>query len=227
MTHDPTGGAAPPPALDAITPDTVDAVLALGQLTFRFAAVSRITRFPDGESLESDTDHTVMLTLIACALAHALRIDVDLGEVAQDCAVHDVVEAYADDTDSLSPGFAARRAEKKAREEAAYQLIAAQFGETLPWLAHRIAQYKSLATRSGRYVWILDKIVPKVTHILNGGATMRRTGMTRAQVADRYARQREELLVHAAEFPELLALHAALVSRLLRVLPADELPAHA
>jgi hypothetical protein len=51
--------------------------------------------FSVAEQPESDTDHTVMLALIACALAPIVDARLDVGLVAQYALVHDLVEAYA------------------------------------------------------------------------------------------------------------------------------------
>ena len=204
-------GAAP----TAVSPATVDAVIALGQLSLAFGRVPRITRHEDGERPETDTDHTVMLALIACALAPQIRADLDLGLVAQYALVHDLVEVFAGDTPTLRVLDAAARAAKAAREREAYERIAAAFGATLPWLPDRIGEYEARRTPEARYVKALDKLMPKITHLLNGLATIRRQQMDVDELRARYTAQRDELRGYAADFPALLDLHAALVARVL------------
>ena len=41
----------------------------IGRLILAFAKVNRVTLHEDGKRPESDTDHTVMVSVCACALA--------------------------------------------------------------------------------------------------------------------------------------------------------------
>jgi len=86
---------------ERISPEPAD-VVRLGQLALAFGRVNRITRHEDGTTPESDTDHTVMLGLIACALAERWYPHLDRGLVAQYALVHDLVEVYAGDTPTLA-----------------------------------------------------------------------------------------------------------------------------
>lgn len=58
------------------------AVVELGRLALQFGRVNRITYHPDGHRPETDTDHTVMLGLIACAFAASHMPDLDRGVIA-------------------------------------------------------------------------------------------------------------------------------------------------
>ncbi len=49
--------------------DDVDAVVDLGRMALAFGRIDRITFYEDGGTPESDSDHTVMLGLVACAFA--------------------------------------------------------------------------------------------------------------------------------------------------------------
>jgi hypothetical protein len=68
-----------------------DAIVDLGRLVLRFGRTYRITLHDDGTTPESDTDHTVMLALIACALAPTVDTRLDMGLVGQYALVHDLV----------------------------------------------------------------------------------------------------------------------------------------
>jgi putative hydrolase of HD superfamily len=76
-------------------------VIELAQLCLRFGRVDRATTHEDGQRHETDTDHTVMLGVIACAFASSCGLDLDIGKVAQFALVHDLVEAHAGDTNTL------------------------------------------------------------------------------------------------------------------------------
>lgn len=145
----------------------VDAVIRLGELAAQYATVHRVTYLPDGVTPESDTDHTVMVGLIACAVASAFDSKLDVGLVAQFALVHDLVEAYAGDTNTFGGLSEHLSAEKEEREAAALKRIEAEFCDTLPWVAETIRAYESLATPEARFVKTLDKIMPKITRLLN------------------------------------------------------------
>jgi putative hydrolase of HD superfamily len=148
------------------------ATIALGELAFRFAAINRVTLWPDGKTIESDTDHTVMLGLIACAFAAAHDPSLDLGKIAQFALVHDLVEAYAGDTNTFRMTDTEKWKDKEEREAAAFERIKNEFIETLPWVADTIEEYESLSSKEARFVKTMDKTLPKITRLLNHGAML-------------------------------------------------------
>ncbi len=146
---------------------TGESLRKLGELTLKLGEVNRATRFPDGVRLESDTDHTVMLGLVACAYAAKDAPHLDLGKIAQFSLVHDLIEAYAGDTDTF--GMHKDEDKKRAKEEReanAMRRIEEEF-DTLPWLSTTIHEYESLSTPEARFVKTMDKTLPKVTHSFN------------------------------------------------------------
>lgn len=202
---------------------TADAMVGLGRLSLDFGRVDRITYHQDGLTPESDTDHTVMLGLIACAVADQHFPDLNVGLIAQYALVHDLVEVYAGDTPTLRMPSADAKAEKQAREHAAYQRIQKEFVKILPWLPILIGGYEAKATPEARLVKALDKLLPKITHILNGAVTIHKQGMSRSELAERYETQVGELQAYAADFPELFEIRAVLVDRVLALL-AEQSP---
>lgn len=207
------------PALAGPRPDLTEAVIDLGHLALKFGRVDRITFHPDGVTPESDTDHTVMLGLVACALASGTGLDVGL--VAQYALVHDLVEVYAGDTNTLGDLTDAAKADKKTREHAALRRIKAEFGGAMWWMPGMLINYENQITPEARYVRAVDKLMPKITHILNGCATLHQQGVDPDRQWARYVAQREEIRGYAAEWPFLLELHADLVGRVMdRFVPA-------
>jgi hypothetical protein len=162
----------------------------LASVSLKFGLVNRVTHHRDGQTPESDTDHTVMLSLIACSLAAnvnaerekcrdlfecTLRIPLhllDIGKVAQYALVHDLVEVYAGDTATLRISEEARRRKEQREKEALDRLI--QEFQDLPWLVQTLTNYERLADQEARFVKVVDKAMPKVVNILNGGASYRR-----------------------------------------------------
>jgi 5'-deoxynucleotidase YfbR-like HD superfamily hydrolase len=207
------------------TQDLADKLVDLARLSLLFGRVNRITFHEDGTTPESDTDHTVMLGLAACAIAAEYQPDLDVGLVAQFALVHDLVEAYAGDMPTLRALSADRKAEKKAREHAAYSRIMSEFGLDLPWIDQTIAEYERQAWPEARFVRALDKLLPKLTHILNRQVTLRAEGMGVDELRARYDLQEQELLAYAADFPVLLELRAELVDRILAAYEGAEVAA--
>jgi putative hydrolase of HD superfamily len=192
-----------------------DAVIDLGRLALAFGRVDRRTYHPDGRTPESDTDHTVMLGLIACAVAAQHGPGLDIGLVAQYALVHDLVEVYAGDTPTLRALSPQAAEQKQQREHAAYERITAQFAATLPWLPNLIAEYEARSTPEARWVWALDKLMPKVAGLLNGGVTVVEFGMSADELAARYDVQAAQIRAAAGDFPDLLGLRDVLVARLI------------
>lgn len=157
-------------------------IVDIGELVLKFAKVKRVTFHEDGETRESDTDHTVMLSVCACALAERLYKDtLDLGKVAQFAIVHDLVEAYAGDTDSFGINKE-RKDDKDRREQEALLLVKKQFDNVYPWIGETIEKYEALDTKEARFIKTLDKAMPKITHILNGGAYFKKRGLTEEEM---------------------------------------------
>jgi len=199
-----------------VTHDDALAVIDLGELALRLSRVDRITFHPDGKRPETDSDHTVMLALIAPAFAERFLPDLNLGLVAQYAIVHDLVEAYAGDVNTLKitvPG----KVEKKRREHDAALRISREFSHSFPWVGVMVARYELLMQPEARFVKALDKLLPKVTHILNDGATFDTAvgHMTYEELVQRYARQIEELEEYASDFPPLFELRDHLVNMVL------------
>lgn len=197
---------------------TADAVIDMGRLALDFGRVDRITYHPDGVTPESDTDHTVMLGIVACALSDQHFPHLNIGLVAQYALVHDLVEVYAGDTPTLRMPSADAKAAKEQREQDAYRRIQKQFVKTMPWLPILIGGYEAKATPEARFVKALDKLLPKITHLLNGAVTIRKEGVSTAELTERYEHQIGEMQAYAADFPELFELRAELVSRVLSTL---------
>jgi len=146
----------------------LDLSLRLARLCLDLGAVSRATRHPDGVTPESDTTHTVMLTAIACSLADDFGLDA--GKVAQLATVHDIVEAHTGDVDTLGITPEARAAKERA-EAAAAAVLHREFAGT--WLSSTLAEYDAQQSPEARFVRYLDKLMPRLTHTLNGGTSVK------------------------------------------------------
>ena len=153
-----------------------------------------------------------MLTVCACALAQKLYPDsLDRGLVAQFAIVHDLVEAYALDTDSFGLSSENKKA-KDVREHEAFLRIEREFKSIFPWIPETIQQYELLDTKEARFVKTADKLMSKITHIYNSGAYFKSKGMDEETVWNNYqmmVKVAEEK--YGAEFPEVIALMDELI----------------
>jgi len=185
-----------------------ESVFRLASLALKFARVNRITFHEDGVRPETDTDHTFMLGLIACAIAAEYYPELNLGKVARYALVHDLVEAHAGDTPSFNMTVETK-ADKVLREEKAFGQIQTDFADSFPWVVREISEYESQTHPEARFVRYLDKALPKLTHILNGGVTLRNLKATKATVEESHRAQLDAL---GNEFPECKELlHALMV----------------
>jgi len=182
-----------------VTPD-LERAMRLAQISLAFGRVERATRHEDGVRVETDTDHTVMLGLVACELAPP---SLDRAKVAAFAIVHDLTEVYAGDTQTLTitpEGMAA----KHAREDAARTRLAGELGEG-SWIAETLAVYEVQREPEARFVRLLDKVLPKLTHAFNGcAAALPLTD--RAGFVEAHDRQHRKLSEEYPEFPEVLEL---------------------
>ena len=135
----------------------------IARLALLFSRVERVTRHEDGVRPETDADHTVMLALVACDLA---PIPLDRGRILEFAVIHDLVEVYAGDVQTLTIN-AIGRADKEAREHAAFLRIYEEFGAE-SWIVRTLGDYEAQIEEEARYVRLMDKVVPKLTHLFNG-----------------------------------------------------------
>jgi 5'-deoxynucleotidase YfbR-like HD superfamily hydrolase len=135
----------------------------------------------DGVTPESDTDHTVMLGVIACAFAQAFVPHLDPGKIAQFALIHDLVEVYAGDTPTIVISDEARE-EKDRIEKAAHERIEREFGDLYPWIHQTITDYESLAIPEARFVKTMDKVMPAIVHLLSDGKGIEILGYSKAEL---------------------------------------------
>jgi putative hydrolase of HD superfamily len=192
--------------------ELADQLTSLGSLAMAFGRVDRITYHPDGVTPESDTDHTVMLGWLACAMAARLYPNLDLGFVAQFALVHDAPEVYAGDTPTLRIDQT-ERAAKAGRERAAIKKLALEFDESLAWFPDTIICYEYQRLPEARFVRALDKVLPLLTDLLNCAIHLSREEMDAGEFRAMLTRQREDIKQYAGEFTALIDLHTEMTER--------------
>ena len=172
----------------------------LARTALAFGRIERATRHEDGVRPETDTDHTVMLGLIAGELAPP---GLDRGLVAAFALVHDLPEVYAGDAQTLVISPEALAA-KYAREAAARTRLGDELGEG-SWLAGLLVRYEQQREPEARFVRLLDKVLPKLLHAFNGCAAALPLTDHAGLVAS-HAEQLQRLRAEYTEFPEALDL---------------------
>ncbi len=147
-----------------VTDDFMKDLGDLSKLLLEFASVNRATYIDVNRTPESDTDHTVMLAVVACAVAATYQPNLDIGKVAQFALVHDLVEVYSGDVNTIDFDSVDLKG-KELAESKALAKIKAKFGKTFPWIHETIEAYESLESPEARFIKTIDKITPALCHI--------------------------------------------------------------
>jgi putative hydrolase of HD superfamily len=186
-------------------------IVSLGKLILKFARTDRATYHEDGITPESDTDHTIMLAVIACACAEKFAPRLNRGKIAELALVHDLVEVYAKDTPTLKPLDKKSAQDKKLREEKAFKKMEGRFGTIFPWVTQTIHEYESLTSPEARFIKAIDKIMPKITSVLNKGATEKKAGFSESTELEKmYANQQKQIAEWISDYPEIVDIYEAL-----------------
>lgn len=173
-------------------------LLRLSELVLAFGRVHRVTRHPDGVRPETDAEHTLMLAFVALTLADQHpEWGLDAGRLAVLALVHDLPEVYAGDTNTAGGLTSEQAAAKAARERAATDRLHRELSGSV--LMRALTTYERQDTPEARFLRVLDKLLPKLTHALNFGAALRELGMSVADMQAAHAAQRVKLF---AEYPE-------------------------
>jgi putative hydrolases of HD superfamily len=202
---------------DASGGPLVDAVLDLGAVAMAFGLVDRTFCPHSDGSPESDTDHTVMLGLVACSLASLWpEYGLDVGLVSQFATVHDLPEVFCGDTPTLQLDEAGLQA-KYAREADAARLLHVQFLGRLPWVSLRLAEYELQEKPEARFVRAVDKWLTRVVNILRECRQLHNAGIERDELALLAWATQERVAGYAGEFEKLMRLGEELIERMLEV----------
>ena len=68
-----------------------------------------------------------------------------------------------------------------------------QFRKSLPWFARQVREYESQIHPCAKFVRAVDKIMPKLVHVLNAATDLVRAGMTYEDFVALYTRQRKQI----------------------------------
>lgn len=171
-------------------------VMTIARLVLKFGEVERATAHEDGRP-ETDTTHTVMLALVAWLLVDTHpAVSMDMGRLLMFCIVHDLPEFYRGDVNTARELSAEEQAAKDEDEAAGLAAITA----SIPRLGRWIEWYERQDTPEARFVRYLDKVLPKLTHTINGFAVARKIELDLEEMRSNHRKQGAKL---AAEYPEM------------------------
>lgn len=163
---------------------------------------------------ESDTTHTVMLSIMACAVAAKLHPEYDLGKVAHYALVHDLVEVYAGDVITINYNDVDKTSKAEAEREA-LQKIKQRFAGNFDWIYQTIEAYEKLEDPEARFVKSLDKSMPGIAQRLSGSKTINeKFDDPRAFAASMRAISRDMADTYGHDQPHALALREKLLETL-------------
>ena len=185
--------------------------LALARIVLQFGRVQRATHDEHGQP-ESDTTHTVMLALLAASLARLETVPLDMERVLRFALVHDLVETYAGDTNTTRTLTAEQKFAKWKAEMQSFGRLSAELdyiGSVHGWILEAITDYEEQEEPEARFVRYLDKMLPRLTHLINGGSALRAQGVTRAEMDHKHVNHAAELRAMYPEFTYLYELFAA------------------
>lgn len=204
-------------AFDEVHPDTaLGRALTIARLSLALGRVERMTRHEDGARPETDSDHTVMVTLLAYELAPP---HLDRGKVAIFGSVHDLHEVYCGDEQTLRISPEAIAA-KRAREATSLDRVVAELGYSSR-VASILERYEAQREPEARFVRLVDKITPRLTHCFNG-CVAAQTLVGREEFVALHRAHFEALRAEYPEFPETLELlRAAMLHAEARWLEAE------
>lgn len=153
----------------------------------KLKGVTRKTRPLGLDRYENSAEHSWQIAMFASSLAHHAGDAIDLDRVIGMLLVHDIGEIDTGDTIVYAEGG---WEERKAAELAAVQRI---FGLLPAAHADRFLnlwkEFESGETPEARYANAVDRAMPVLLNLANGGQSWRENGISHARVVGRVAGQ--------------------------------------
>jgi hypothetical protein len=103
---------------------------------------------------------------------------------------------------------------KEEREHEAFLKIKEEFKDVFPWIHTTIEEYESLATPEAKFIKAFDKIMPKVTQVLNNGVQFKQLKRTKEELTEIHQKQLNEMTEgYAKELPETLEILSVMMGK--------------
>lgn len=193
----------------------VDDIMQVAGVIEKFMDIKRATTRHGRE--ETDGEHTLRLQFIAVAYAAQYHPELDVGKVAQYALVHDLIEVYAGDVNSLTASAEAI-GRKALIEKLALDRLADELSDTWPYLIDLVLQYEELADSEARFVKCFDKCDPSLSHCNDGGRALLKMGvLSNEQFAELHTKARVRIEEYGYEFPDVMQIREELVGRVANI----------
>jgi 5'-deoxynucleotidase YfbR-like HD superfamily hydrolase len=195
-----------PPKLDGMS-NIAYTALQLSALSSRLALEDRtLVNHITGRS-ENVAEHSLMLVIIAPAIAEIYYPHLDANLISRLASVHDAVEAYVGDitTHDIDNNGLRRKA---ALEAQGLERLKEDFA-LMPSFVKVIDQYEAQTLAEARFVRIIDKWTPVLVHFNDKGATVRSYTDPKKLVED-YRVHADRLKEKYPDFAELITVREEL-----------------
>ncbi len=189
----------------------VDSISQLSEIVSAFMRVSRATT-RDGR-FETDGEHTLHLQYIAVAYAARYHPELDIGKVCLFALVHDLVEVYAGDVNSLTATY--REIEQKHEaEKRAYRRLVRELGAGWSSLIVLIEDYEKLESKEAKFVKCFDKCDASLSHYHDKGRALKAMGINSADQFHEVSRRTDtEIRDFGSDFQDIIEIRQELVRR--------------
>lgn len=148
--------------------DVANAAIQIGALSSRLAQEARTMVYhPDGRR-ENVAEHSLMVAMVAEALAEEFFPELDSLMVASYGTIHDMLEAYIGDTPTIDISLCGLDA-KAALEQRGLKRLKHEYAH-LPKFVDRIVRYEAQEEPEARFVRMVDKLMPLLIHIHDTGS---------------------------------------------------------
>ncbi|MDI9354948.1 MAG: HD domain-containing protein [Cyanobium sp. MAG06] len=202
---------------DILNNDLLEKILDIGILSEKYANTYRVTLFSDGKTPESDTDHTFMLGLLCTSLTDKYYKDkMDIGLISQFVLIHDLVEVYAGDTDTVLNKSTESIKLKEDKERLALEMLESKFYTSFPYITETIKKYESQDTKEARFVKIVDKLTPEITNIINNNAYFKNTNKNYEYIYNHFEFKTNKYKYLLEEFPEINEIFTLMKDKILK-----------
>lgn len=184
---------------------TATVAVAMGAMASRLVAEERTLCDHPGGRPENVGEHSFMLAKVAVELARSLYPDdLNPARVALMAICHDDPEAYVGDTPTYnitSQGLA----EKAAREAEGVAQLVREYESIAPGYVSDIQCYESQMDPEARFVRVVDKMMPLLTHLANDGVALQKK-FTRESYIRHWEDKQTRLLAEYPEYEGLIQL---------------------
>lgn len=182
-------------------------VIQLSELTEALANEDRTLVSHRTGRPENVAEHSLMLAVIAPAIVELYFPQLDENLVARYATIHDAVEAYVGDTpthDISAQGLV----DKAALEQKGLAKLLVDF-QHMPKFASLVQSYEAQIVPEARFVRVLDKCMPALLHLANGG-TILANHISKADLEANSRQRASSLRRDYPEFEQMITLREEL-----------------